>query len=74
MAGKSKFFAEFKEFAMRGNVVDMAVGVVVGGAFGKISTSLVNDVIIIRIDGARDNTVSTRSILTGVDSDPFSLL
>lgn len=45
MAGKSKFFAEFKEFAMRGNVVDMAVGVVVGGAFGKITTSIVNDII-----------------------------
>ena len=41
----SKFFDEFKKFAMRGNVVDMAVGVVVGGAFGKITTSLVNDII-----------------------------
>ncbi len=40
-----KFFNEFKEFAMRGNVIDMAVGVVVGGAFSKIVTSLVNDVI-----------------------------
>ena len=39
-----KFFAEFKEFAMRGNVLDMAVGVVIGTAFGKITTSLVNDV------------------------------
>ena len=36
---------EFKEFAMRGNVLDMAVGVVIGGAFGKIVTSLVNDII-----------------------------
>ena len=36
---------EFKEFAMRGNVVDMAVGIVIGGAFGKIVSSLVNDVI-----------------------------
>jgi len=36
---------EFKKFAMRGNVVDMAVGVVIGGAFGKIVSSLVNDVI-----------------------------
>jgi len=35
---------EFKEFAMRGNVVDMAVGIVIGAAFGKIVTSLVNDV------------------------------
>ena len=40
-----KFFEEFKAFAMRGNVLDMAVGVVVGGAFGKITTSLVNDII-----------------------------
>ena len=40
-----KFFEEFKAFAMRGNVVDMAVGVVIGGAFGKISTSIVNDII-----------------------------
>ena len=36
---------EFKKFAMRGNVVDLAVGVVVGGAFGKIVTSFVNDII-----------------------------
>ena len=39
-----KFFAEFKTFAMRGNVMDMAVGVIIGTAFGKITTSLVNDV------------------------------
>ena len=36
---------EFKDFALKGNVVDMAVGVVIGGAFGKIVTSLVNDII-----------------------------
>ena len=36
---------EFKEFAMRGNVVDMAVGIVIGAAFGKIVTSLVNDIV-----------------------------
>ena len=40
-----KFLEEFKAFAMRGNVRDMAVGVVIGGAFGKITTSLVNDII-----------------------------
>ena len=40
-----KFIEDFKKFAMKGNVVDMAVGVVVGGAFGKIVTSLVNDII-----------------------------
>ena len=39
-----KFFNEFREFAMRGNVLDMAIGVVLGSAFGKITTSLVNDV------------------------------
>ena len=39
------FMKEFKEFAMKGNVLDMAIGVVIGGAFGKIVTSLVNDVI-----------------------------
>jgi len=40
-----KFIEEFKAFAMRGNVIDMAVGVVIGGAFGKITTSIVNDII-----------------------------
>ena len=40
-----KFLDEFKAFAMRGNVIDMAVGVVIGGAFGKIVTSLVNNII-----------------------------
>jgi len=39
------FIKEFKEFAMRGNVIDLAVGVVIGGAFGKIVTSLVDDLI-----------------------------
>lgn len=39
------FIKEFKEFAVRGNVIDMAVGVVIGGAFGKIVSSLVGDVI-----------------------------
>ena len=40
-----KFLNEFKTFAMRGNVIDLAVGVVIGGAFGKITTSIVNDII-----------------------------
>ncbi|PJG86133.1 large-conductance mechanosensitive channel protein MscL [Conservatibacter flavescens] len=39
------FMKEFREFAMRGNVVDMAVGVIIGGAFGKIVSSLVADVV-----------------------------
>ncbi len=37
--------AEFREFAIKGNMVDMAVGIIIGGAFGKVVTSLVNDVI-----------------------------
>lgn len=40
-----KFFKEFKEFVSRGNIMDMAVGVIIGGAFGKIVTSLVNDIL-----------------------------
>ena len=39
------FLKEFKEFAVKGNVMDMAVGVIIGGAFGKIVTSVVNDII-----------------------------
>ena len=39
------FIKEFKEFAVKGNVTDMAVGVIIGGAFGKIVTSLVNDIL-----------------------------
>ncbi len=41
----SKFVQEFKEFAVKGNAVDMAVGVIIGGAFGKIVSSIVDDVI-----------------------------
>ena len=40
-----KFLEEFKAFAMRGNVMDLAVGVIVGGAFGSITTSLIDDII-----------------------------
>lgn len=41
----SGWVKEFKDFALKGNVIDMAVGVIIGGAFGKIVTSLVNDII-----------------------------
>ena len=40
-----KFIQEFKDFAVKGNAVDMAVGVIIGGAFGKIVTSIVDDII-----------------------------
>lgn len=54
-----KFFNEFKAFIMRGNVLDMAIGVVIAGAFGKITTSLVNDLILPLVSwicGTRDMT------------------
>ena len=41
----NKLIKEFKDFAVKGNMIDMAVGIIIGGAFGKIITSLVNDVI-----------------------------
>ncbi len=44
-SGVKKFASDFKDFAVKGNVVDMAVGVIIGAAFGKIVTSLVNDVL-----------------------------
>jgi len=55
--------SEFKKFISRGNVVDMAVGVIVGGAFGKIVTSLVNDILMPLIG----------SILGGLDFSSLSL-
>jgi len=45
MAKETGFIAEFKQFIARGNVMDMAVGVIVGGAFSAITTSLINDII-----------------------------
>lgn len=41
----SKFIEEFKDFALKGNIVDMAIGIIIGGAFSQIVTSLVNDII-----------------------------
>lgn len=64
---------EFKEFAMRGNVLDMAVGIVIGGAFGKIVTSLVNDVImppIGMITGGIDFSRMKWVLKPADDSDP----
>ena len=55
-----KFFNEFKTFAMRGNVLDMAIGVVIGAAFGKITTSVVNDIIMPLIGFITDCIVSTQ--------------
>ena len=49
------FIKEFKTFAMRGNVVDMAVGIIIGGAFGKIVSSLVSDIIMPPVRKANRN-------------------
>ena len=50
------FIKEFKAFAIKGNVMDMAVGVIIGGAFGKIVTSLVNDILMPPISALMGNT------------------
>ena len=50
------FIKEFKAFALKGNVMDMAVGVIIGGAFGKIVTSLVNDILMPPISALMGNT------------------
>ena len=60
--GKSSFLQDFKAFAMRGNVIDMAVGVIIGGAFGKIVSSIVADVIMppigLLVDGVEKAAVT----------------
>ena len=65
------FIKEFKEFAMKGNVMDMAVGVIIGGAFGKIVSSLVNDVlmpIIGKLTGGVDFTTLAITLGEGEDA------
>ncbi len=54
------FLKEFKEFAVKGNVMDMAVGVIIGGAFGKIVSSLVNDILMPPIGALLGNTDFTQ--------------
>ena len=58
------FFKEFKEFAMKGNVMDMAIGVIIGGAFGKIVTSLVNDILMPLVGALIGNVNFTTLSLT----------
>lgn len=68
-----KFFKEFKEFAMRGNVIDLAVGVVIGGAFGKITTSLVND-IIMPLLGCLISTASLQNLYVALNGEAYPSL
>ena len=68
------FFKEFKAFAMRGNVIDMAVGVIIGGAFCKIVSSLVSDIIMppigILVGGVKFNDL--KLILKQAQTDPIT--
>lgn len=61
-----KFLTDFKEFAMKGNIVDMAVGVIIGGAFGKIVSSLVNDIImpIVSLATPGDGIANMKYVIT----------
>jgi len=75
MAGK--FAKEFKEFISRGNVVDMAVGVIVGGAFSKIVTSLVNDIVMplvgLILGGVNFSTLTTAPITPVNGGEPVAI-
>lgn len=68
---------EFKEFALRGNVVDMAVGIIIGGAFGKIVSSLVNDVIMppigLLIGSVDFSRLALKLPVSGEDAEPVTI-
>jgi large conductance mechanosensitive channel len=64
----SKMLNEFKEFAMRGNVVDLAVGIIIGAAFGRIVTSIVNDIIMPPIGKVMGN-VNFSDLFVSLDPD-----
>jgi len=63
-----KMISEFKEFAMRGNVIDMAVGIIIGGAFGKIVSSVVNDILMPPI-GKMMGGVNFRDLYISLDPE-----
>ena len=67
------FIQEFKEFAVKGNVMDMAVGVIIGGAFGKIVTSLVNDVLM-PIIGKLTGGISFTDLFVNLGDGEYSTL
>lgn len=72
---KCSFLQDFKAFAMRGNVIDMAVGVIIGGAFGKIITSLVNDILMPLIGMATGNIdFTTLSFKIGEGEDAAEVM
>jgi len=67
------FMKEFKDFAVKGNVVDMAVGVIIGGAFGKIVTSLVNDVVM-PVIGVFTGGIDFASLFIPLDGGTYATL
>jgi len=66
-------FREFREFAMRGNVVDLAVGIIIGAAFGTIVTSLVNDIVMPPI-GLLLGRVDFSKLFINLSGQPFASL
>ena len=70
----ANFLKEFKDFAMRGNVMDMAVGVIIGGAFGKIITSLVDDVLMPAIGMLTGNVDFTNLVCKIGDGEGAAVL
>lgn len=66
-------FKQFKEFAIKGNVVDLAIGVIIGGAFGKIVSSLVNDIIMPIIGGLIGN-VDFSNFFISLDGTKYATL
>jgi large conductance mechanosensitive channel len=66
-------FSEFREFAMRGNVVDLAIGIIIGAAFGKIVTSLVNDIVMPPI-GLLLGRVDFSSLFINLSGQPYASL
>ncbi len=66
-------YKEFKEFAIKGNVVDLAIGVIIGGAFGKIVSSLVND-IIMPIIGGLIGKVDFTNFFISLDGNKYATL
>ena len=68
-----KQLKKFRDFAIKGNVVDMAIGIVIGAAFGKIATSLINDVIMPPI-GLLLGKVDFNSLFISLDGKPYASL
>ena len=68
-----KFINDFKEFALRGNVMDMAIGIVIGLAFGKIVTSLVSDIIMPPI-GLLMGNLDFSNLFWNISGTPYSSL